>query len=270
MAHEDLLDRIKRLDVQTIRNMSHEVIARLTHNFDEILVKNMLYTATTNYQQRKLIKIIKKAYKSWKKDTDMLWGSMPQLESYPEYMEELQTDIECGLVITEKGVFEENRVRLTISLVPSNAVPLKAFQKGSQSALSKDEVNSHQIPATASPVQNSEQQSVIELQDARIKELEADLEELRKWKHLSREQVALFCHALAEYCEFVQKTKQDDIAPMAHELFGIGKKSAYNLMVSGYSKEDREHVAQIFESIWPPFADFILNTFDKKEQPLKQ
>ena len=103
-----------------------------------------------------------------------------------------------------------------------------------------------------------------------IKDLEADLEELRKWKQLSRGQVALFCHALAEYCEFVQKTKQDDIAPMAHELFGIGKKSAYNLMVSGYSKEDREHVAQIFEAIWPPFADFILNTFDKKEQPLKQ
>lgn len=121
---------------------------------------------------------------------------------------------------------------------------------------------------------NNAQQAIrikeLEAEVIPIKDLEADLEELRKWKHLSRERVALFCHALAEYCEFVQKTKQDDIAPMAHELFGIGKKSAYNLMVSGYSKEDREHVAQIFEAIWPPFADFILNTFDKKEQPLKQ
>ncbi len=103
-----------------------------------------------------------------------------------------------------------------------------------------------------------------------IKDLEADLEELRKWNQLSREQVALFCHALAEYCEFVKKTKKKDIAPMAHGLFGIGIKSAYNLMVSGYSKEDREHVAKIFETIWPPFANFILNTFDKKEQQLKQ
>ena len=66
------------------------------------------------------------------------------------------------------------------------------------------------------------------------------------------------------------KTKQNDIAPMAHELFGIGKKSAYNIMVSGYSKKDREHVAKIFEAIWPPFADFILKIFDKKEQQLKQ
>ena len=103
-----------------------------------------------------------------------------------------------------------------------------------------------------------------------IKDLEADLEKLRKWKQLSRGQVALFCHALAEHCEFVQKTKLNDIAPMAHGLFGIGIKSAYNLMVSGYSKEDREHVAKIFETIWPTFADFILNAFDKKEQQLKQ
>lgn len=99
-----------------------------------------------------------------------------------------------------------------------------------------------------------------------IKDLESDLEELRKWKQLSREQVALFCHALAEYCKFAQKTKQDDIAPMAHKLFGIGYKSAYNLMVSGYSKEDREHVAKIFDTIWPQFAEFIMNTFDKKSR----
>lgn len=96
------------------------------------------------------------------------------------------------------------------------------------------------------------------------KDLEEDLEELRKWKQLSREQVALFCHALAEFCKFAQKTKQGDIAPMAHKLFGIGKKSVYNLMVSGYSKAEREHVAKIFETIWPQFADFIMNTFDKK------
>lgn len=110
----------------------------------------------------------------------------------------------------------------------------------------------------------------IEAEVIPIKDLEADLEELRKWNQLSREQVALFCHALAEYCEFAKKTKKKDIAPMAHGLFGIGIKSAYNLMVSGYSKKDREHVAKIFETIWPPFANFILNTFDKKEQQLKQ
>lgn len=98
------------------------------------------------------------------------------------------------------------------------------------------------------------------------KDMEADLEELRKWKHLSREQVALFCNALAEYCKFDKKTKKDDIAPMAHKLFGIGNKSAFNLMVSGYSKADREQVAKIFDTIWPQFADFIMNTFEKKSR----
>ncbi len=130
MAHNDLLERIKRLDVQTIGKMSPESIARLTHNFDELLVRNMLYTATTNYEQRKVIKKIKEAYKSWKKVTEMLWGSLPQLEVYPEFMEELQTDIECGLVITEKGSFEEDlgSPKLKLSLISSNAVPMKATE----------------------------------------------------------------------------------------------------------------------------------------------
>lgn len=103
-----------------------------------------------------------------------------------------------------------------------------------------------------------------------VEDLEADLEELRKWKQLPREQVALFCHALAEFSEFSKKNKLEDLAPMAHNLFGIGVKSAYNMMVSGYSKEDREAVAKIFEVVWPDFNKFILNTFDRKIQTVKQ
>lgn len=138
MANEALIERLEKLDVETIEKMSPEVIARLTHNFEEFLVRNMLYIATTNYDQRRLIKVIKEAYKSWKKDTDMFWGTLPQLEVYPEYMEELQTDIECGLVITEKGIFEEDHARLKISLISSNAVPLKALQKGFESVMRTD------------------------------------------------------------------------------------------------------------------------------------
>lgn len=103
-----------------------------------------------------------------------------------------------------------------------------------------------------------------------VEDLEADLEELRKWKQLPREQVALFCHALAEFSEFSKKNKLEDLAPMAHNLFGIGVKSAYNMMVSGYSKVDREAVAKIFEVVWPDFNKFILNTFDRKIQTVKQ
>lgn len=146
MDHEALIERIKRLDLPTFEVMSPEVLARLTDRFDESLVRNVLYITTTNYEQRKLIKIIKNAYKLWKKDTDIIWGSMPQFESYPEYMENLQMDIECGFVITENGTFEENpgRARLKISFESINAVPLKAIHKGIQSVLSKDNENNEE------------------------------------------------------------------------------------------------------------------------------
>ena len=136
MDHDALIERIMKLDLQTLEAMSPEVMARLTNRFDESLVRKLLYVETTNYGQRKLIKLIKVAYESWMKD-DLVWGIT---KSYPEYMEELQMDIECGLVITEKGTFEEDSwAKLTNSLIHSNAVPLKAIKKGIQSVLSEDE-----------------------------------------------------------------------------------------------------------------------------------
>lgn len=104
MTNQQLLERIKNLDVKTIEGLSSDVMARLTKHFDELFVKNMLYTTETNFGQRKIIRKIKNSYRSWKKDTDMLWGAMPQLEVYPDYIEELQLDIECGGVVTPNGL----------------------------------------------------------------------------------------------------------------------------------------------------------------------
>lgn len=104
MTNQQLLERIKNLNVQTIENMSYDVMARLTNGFDEQFVKNMLYTATTNRDQRKIIRKIKNSYRTWKKDTDMFWGAMPQLEVYPDFIEMLMMDIECDMIITPNGV----------------------------------------------------------------------------------------------------------------------------------------------------------------------
>ena len=249
MAHEDLLDRIKRLDVQTIGYMSPEVIARLTHNFDEILVKNMLYTATTNYEQRKLIKIIKKAYKSWKKDTDMLWGSMPQLESYPEYMGELQTDIECGLVITEKGVFEEDCARLNISLIPSHAKPVKEFQKGFQTALKTED---HSV---VSQVTTSEQQSFIEKQAARIKELESKVEELKPKREVANnddwvvELFSHFCYEDVQVAQSIIDEMRDKTDPeIADIIFERKNKKEISPLTKNIEMWRVLHAAKILES----------------------
>ena len=131
--YSHLLERIKGLNATIIERMSPDVMANLTDGFEEQLVREMLYTGNVNYEQRKIIKAVKTAYKNWKRSTDRYWGDLPLFpENYPQYMEELQMDIECGCVVTAKGTFCEASARLTISVIPSGAVPLKSFPKANQ------------------------------------------------------------------------------------------------------------------------------------------
>ena len=99
--YSHLLDRIRKLNASIIVSMSPEVIAKLTDGFTESLVREMLYTERTNDEQRRIIRAVKSAYKNWKKDIDQYWGDPPLFpETYPEYLEDLQTDIECEIVVT--------------------------------------------------------------------------------------------------------------------------------------------------------------------------
>lgn len=121
--HLNLLYRIKNLNVSLIENMSSDVMANLTDYFEESLVRNVVCVGTTNIQQRNIIKKIKGDYKHWKEKTDILWKNA-LYETYPGYMENLQLDIECGNVVTERGVFREDRAKLTISFISPTAKPV--------------------------------------------------------------------------------------------------------------------------------------------------
>ena len=231
MTHEDLLERIKRLNVQLIEEMSPEVMARLTHNFEELLVRNLLYTATTNSEQRKLIKLIKEGYKSWKGDTPIHLGSLSPFIAVPEYMNDLQMDIECGMVITEKGTFSENSARLKLSLIPMGAGPLKPLQKKNtdehvtvdtiplqaridelekkNAELEKDnkelrEELANKALASSNEYEEMKQRSEVleslnQANEKRLKNYESILgteEELSKEKHFSITERIIFCSAL--------------------------------------------------------------------------
>ena len=140
--YSHLLDRIRRLDTTRIENMSPEVIANLTDGFIEPLIREMLYTETMNHGQRRIIRALKIAYKKWKMDTDQFWGNPPLFpERYPQYLEELQMDIECGFVVTAKGTFEEEHARLKISSIPSGAVPVKPNLNMDQSIEQRNRVD---------------------------------------------------------------------------------------------------------------------------------
>jgi hypothetical protein len=109
MSEQELLERIENLNSTIITKMSFESLARLTHGFKEQLVRALIIRGTTNREQREIIAYIRNAFRSWKKDTDIFWGAMPQYEVYPEYMERLQLDIECDLVLTADGFVSDSQ-----------------------------------------------------------------------------------------------------------------------------------------------------------------
>lgn len=186
MNHLLLLDRIKKLDIATIEKMSPEVMARLTDGFNESLVKNVLYTGTTNYEQRKIIRALKNAYRDWKKD-DIYWGNPPLFpEIYPQYMEELQMDIECGLVVTEEGNIEDvgNKLLNTLTSNQTNAVQrvLDTIHKSGQTVKAEDNDN----------IENEEEENYMKLapwEDVRIAQLEEENTKLRDELHQLKEYV---------------------------------------------------------------------------------
>lgn len=93
--------RINKLDHQTIIRMSPDVLETLTNSFEENLVTKVVARAKTNDAQRQVIRTIKRGYKEIKKNApfptwDLLGGA------YPDFMNRLELDIECGEVIKDK------------------------------------------------------------------------------------------------------------------------------------------------------------------------
>lgn len=175
MNHNELLKRVETLDTSTIVGMSHDVLAMLTDNFKEQLVRALIIRGITNHQQRKIITAIKTSYKRWKKENDTFWGALPQLEQYPDYMEKWQLDIECGWVITADGCMPKTQ-------------PQKQFDSWTPSLLGLVQRNiNNTIDNNDSPAKVNKNQ--LEEAGKRIKKLEASEKQLKKENSKLKEQI---------------------------------------------------------------------------------
>ena len=139
-------------------------MAMITDSFNESLVRNVLYVGKTNREQRKIIKCIKDNYKKWKKETDMFWGTLHQLEVYPDFILELQMDIECGMVVTAEGSIPEPQSK------PFKTPPVLG------ESLRKMKLLSETVADDTTP----KPRAIVEEKEKRIKELEAEVEELKQ------------------------------------------------------------------------------------------
>ena len=182
MSHEELLGRIKNLNVSLVEDMSSDTLAMLTERFSETLVRAIMCRTQDNHTQKKIFTKIKSSYKSWKKATNVMWGTMPNMEVYPDWMDKMQLDVECGMIITEDG-------RIPAPKSPTAKIPTALdtlgtgvlFQEiyGKTHPASTDNPPIKEIVYNISTKKPAKTQETAQLQ-ARIKELEAENASLRK------------------------------------------------------------------------------------------
>ena len=182
MSHEELLGRIKNLNVSLVEDMSSDSLALLTEGFSEPLVRAIMCRTQDNYEQKKIFTKIKSAYKSWRKDTDIFWGAMPNMEVYPDWMDKMQLDVECGMIITEDG-------RIPAPKSPTAKIPTALDTLGTGVLFQEIYEKTHPASTDNPPIKEivynistkkpAKTQETAQIQ-ARIQELEAENASLKK------------------------------------------------------------------------------------------
>lgn len=166
MKREDLLKRIENLDFFTISKMSPEVLLRLTDNFKEPMVLKLVARARTNASQRIILSSVKKAYVENQKKTNPSWG-MWGSEKYPEYLENLQLDIECGrLIMDEEEVQKKIDKKMDVYMT--------------KHTMTKEDIEKAITDAEIITVTDEKSSEIIAALEERIKELVKENKELKE------------------------------------------------------------------------------------------
>jgi hypothetical protein len=146
MTHEELKERIMNMDLGKLENMSPHNVAKLTDDFCEELIKFILIQSGSNPSQHNVMNILMLKYGEWRTEIgDILWDSPLFPRKYPEYMANLQFDIECGKTITDEGC-EEHKLddKIIEEPLPTNE-RISVLENENHRLRSKIEELSHSI-----------------------------------------------------------------------------------------------------------------------------
>lgn len=166
MTQDESLKRINSVDYLTITKMSYEVIAELTQDFKSLMVKELLKRGKTNEQQRAILKTIKRSYKEWCKKENWGFVDIPGVFKYPQFLKELQVDIECGLMITDEEEADNLEERKNDYMA--------------KHTMNKEDIDKAISDAESNTVHDEKSSETIAALEARIKELEEENERLKK------------------------------------------------------------------------------------------
>jgi len=232
MTINKLLDRIHILTPAQIRNLSDKAMEMITNSYEESLIRELIYQGKSNASQRIIVARIMEAF-------DKYYNSL-FLVDRPNFLDYILLDLECGMVLTDAGVKNENDTRV---VVEENKIPVAPQE------------NSHNIEKLEK--ENEELK-------AQIADLEEQLAEVKnKEKGISlginQAQAALFGLSLANAFEFSYSNKKKELAPMLHDLFGWGQAKLASYLSTPCEKEEKEELANIFKDLCPRLYKTIMN-----------
>lgn len=223
----ELLHRINTLKYETIKGMSPDGLSRLTSEFHEPLVNALICKVTTNELQRELFRFIKNSYEQWMMLYYPFWKTIiGNSNKYPDYMNDMQLDIECGMVISKKG-----------SYFPPITVQDNGEQKDSTTNASSE---------------------------SKIKELEEELESYKeKKKGIDQHLTAVLGLKFVEILGINYDNKKQ-LAPVLSQLFGWGKRKLEQELCTVIREEDELKLANIFGELSPELAKKIYPKWEGK------
>lgn len=279
--YSHLLERIKGLNATIIERMSPDVMANLTDGFKEQLVREMLYTTHINYEQRTIIKAVKAAYKKWKRSTDRYWGDLPLFpEIYPQYMEELQMDIECGCVVTAKGLSYVSNS--SICAVPASflrgfyeACPKEQFD----AIFERDDSSEHNSPLRKDKEELqkddeiskllAEKDAIIKEQEERIADYAAifDPQDINKKKiaAMTGKQHAIFLLAVLAHHDRLPHARTN-LSFLLSFIASRNETTMFDYLKGRFTQDECETLAKVFDTDCPFIAEMIRELPEKLEK----
>lgn len=286
MKREDLLKRIENVDFLTISKMSPEVLLRLTDNFKEQMVLKLVARGNTNTSQRIILSSVLKAYEENQKKTNPLWG-MWGSEKYPEYLENLQLDIECRRLIIDEEEEQKKNDKMMDGYMANHTMTKEDIDKAisdTESITVTDEKSPEKIAAL----------------EERIKELKAEIKKLKSEnKELKEQQTSTDDHdeidGLKEEIEYLKTEtgkltskeaailtitacyhagglppNRENLYPILTNLFGVGESLAKRRLREGINEKDVESLAKCFDEVSPVIARTLREMPEKLKNKKKE
>ena len=100
---EKNIRRINNLDFQLIQKLDYETLAILTSDFSESLVRKLIARSKSLAQQELIFRYVKNNFEKWNRHKTYIDGPT----RFPEYFKDIQTDLNCKLLIKDEEEAEE-------------------------------------------------------------------------------------------------------------------------------------------------------------------